>query len=134
MDEIEMEQASESLDPIADKNGDSSNDNLSCTTNQNGVYGNESSIAVIISYNYELVIPMDVSLDLTVDSLEKSIVDVMIPSFFSECSNDYEDTLHRKLQDVEVVGIDSFPPDRKQGKSQVYLRNMATRLSICSFW
>lgn len=128
-----MEQTSESLDPIADKNGDSSsNDNLSCTTNQNGVYGNESSIAVIISYNYELVIPMDVSLDLTVDSLEKSIVDMMIPSFFSECSNDYEETLHRKLQDVEVVGINSFPPDTEQGKS--LLRNMATRLSTCSFW
>lgn len=128
-----MEQASESLDQIENTNGDSSNDNLSCTTNQNGTYGNETSIAVTISYNYEMVIPMDASFDLTVDSLEKSIVGVLIPSFFSDCSNDYEETLNRKLQDVEVVGIDSFPPDRKQGKSQVYLRNMATRLSICSF-
>ena len=131
MDQSEMEQASESLDPIEDPSVDSSNDNNSCTTNQNGVYGNESSIAVTISYNYEMVIPMDASLDLTVDSLEKSIVDVLIPSFFSECSNGYEETLHRKLQDVEVVGIDSFPPDTKQGKN--LLRKMATRLFTCSF-
>ena len=126
-----MEQASESLDRTEDKSGDSSNDNLTCTTNQNGAYGNESSLAVIISYDYEMIISMDASLDLAVDSLEKSIVDVLIPSFFSECSNDYEETLHRKLQDVEVVGIDSFPPDTEQGK--ILLRNMATCLSTCSF-
>ena len=126
-----MEQSSESLDRTEDKSGDSSNDNLTCTTNQNGAYGNESSLAVIISYDYEMIISMDASLDLAVDSLEKSIVDVLIPSFFSECSNDYEETLHRKLQDVEVVGIDSFPPDTEQGK--ILLRNMATHLSTCSF-
>jgi hypothetical protein len=82
MDQSEMEQASESLDQIENTNGDSSNDNLPCTTNQNGAYGNETSIAVTISYNYEMVIPMDASFDLTVDSLEKSIVGVLIDSIF----------------------------------------------------